>query len=66
MSNTLHHKVGLTVLRAEHMGMCFGVRDAIALAERVTQSRPLTVLGELVHNPVVSVSYTHLTLPTKA
>ena len=53
ISNTLHHRVGLTVLRAEHMGMCFGVRDAIALAERVTQSRPLTVLGELVHNPVV-------------
>ena len=53
ISNALHHKVGLTVLRAEHMGMCFGVRDAIALAERVTQSRPLTVLGELVHNPVV-------------
>lgn len=52
-TNTLQHKVGLTVLRAEHMGMCFGVRDAITLAKRVAQSRPLTVLGELVHNATV-------------
>lgn len=33
--------------------MCFGVRDAIALATREAQSRPLTVLGELVHNETV-------------
>jgi 4-hydroxy-3-methylbut-2-enyl diphosphate reductase len=33
--------------------MCFGVRDAIAEAERLAVFGPLTVLGELVHNPVV-------------
>jgi 4-hydroxy-3-methylbut-2-en-1-yl diphosphate reductase len=39
------------VIRAEHLGMCFGVRDAIALA--LAQPRPLTVLGDLVHNETV-------------
>jgi len=38
---------------AEHYGLCFGVRDAIAQAERLSQQGPLTILGELVHNPVV-------------
>ena len=51
--NTLSDKVKLTVLRAGHMGMCFGVRDAIALANGVIKQRPLTVLGELVHNAKV-------------
>ena len=49
-NNTLCRKVKFNVLRADHMGMCFGVRDAIALARRVVTQRPLTVLGELVHN----------------
>ena len=38
---------------AEHYGLCFGVRDAIAQAERLASQGPLTILGELVHNPVV-------------
>ena len=38
---------------AEHYGLCFGVRDAIKEAERLTEAGPLTILGELVHNPVV-------------
>ena len=38
---------------AEHYGLCFGVRDAIAQAERLAAQGPLTILGELVHNPVV-------------
>ncbi len=38
---------------AEHYGLCFGVRDAIAHAERLAGEGPLTILGELVHNPVV-------------
>ncbi|MEA3206995.1 MAG: 4-hydroxy-3-methylbut-2-en-yl diphosphate reductase [Chthoniobacter sp.] len=38
---------------AQHYGLCFGVRDAIAEAERLAQQGPLTILGELVHNPVV-------------
>ena len=52
-SNTLCDKAKFTVLRAEHMGMCFGVRDAINLAKRVVKQRPLTVFGELVHNAKV-------------
>lgn len=43
----------MTIKLAEHYGLCFGVRDAIAEAERLAQRGPLTVLGELVHNPVV-------------
>ncbi len=53
ITDTLLHKVKLTVLRANHMGMCFGVRDAISMANRVVRSRPLTILGELVHNAKV-------------
>ncbi len=41
------------ILRAEHLGMCFGVRDAIALARSEAARRPLTVLGDLVHNETV-------------
>jgi 4-hydroxy-3-methylbut-2-enyl diphosphate reductase len=33
--------------------MCFGVRDAIALAVRQAANEPLTVLGDLVHNETV-------------
>lgn len=33
--------------------MCFGVRDAIALAVRTAEERPVTVLGDLVHNETV-------------
>lgn len=41
----------MTILRASHLGMCFGVRDAIELA--LSQPEPLTVLGDLVHNETV-------------
>jgi 4-hydroxy-3-methylbut-2-enyl diphosphate reductase len=41
------------VILADHYGLCFGVRDAIAQAEQLATSGPLTVLGELVHNPLV-------------
>ncbi len=33
--------------------MCFGVRDAIALAVKESAAAPLTILGELVHNETV-------------
>jgi 4-hydroxy-3-methylbut-2-enyl diphosphate reductase len=33
--------------------MCFGVRDAIALAETKAKERPLTILGDIVHNESV-------------
>ena len=41
------------ILRASHLGMCFGVRDAIALALEESRRQPLTILGELVHNESV-------------
>ncbi|MDB6035580.1 MAG: 4-hydroxy-3-methylbut-2-enyl diphosphate reductase [Verrucomicrobiales bacterium] len=43
----------MKIIRANHMGMCFGVRDAIALALRESKSHPLTILGDLVHNEMV-------------
>ena len=43
----------MKIILAEHYGLCFGVRDAIAQAEELANHSPLTILGELVHNPVV-------------
>jgi 4-hydroxy-3-methylbut-2-enyl diphosphate reductase len=43
----------MKIIRAEHLGMCFGVRDAIALAVTTAQHEPLTILGDLVHNETV-------------
>lgn len=43
----------MKILQAEHLGMCFGVRDAIALAREHAALGPVTVLGQLVHNPQV-------------
>ena len=43
----------MRILRAAHLGMCFGVRDAITLALEHADAGPLTILGDLVHNPNV-------------
>ena len=43
----------MKILRAEHLGMCFGVRDAIGLALEQGRNQPLTILGDLVHNEAV-------------
>jgi 4-hydroxy-3-methylbut-2-en-1-yl diphosphate reductase len=43
----------MRIIRATHLGMCFGVRDAIALALASADTGPLTILGDLVHNPTV-------------
>jgi 4-hydroxy-3-methylbut-2-enyl diphosphate reductase len=40
----------MKIIRANHLGMCFGVRDAIDLAKRTAAQKPVTVLGQLVHN----------------
>jgi 4-hydroxy-3-methylbut-2-enyl diphosphate reductase len=45
----------MEVRMADHFGMCFGVRDAIDLALHLTRQGPLTILGDLVHNPDVLV-----------
>jgi 4-hydroxy-3-methylbut-2-enyl diphosphate reductase len=43
----------MNLIRADHLGMCFGVRDAIRLACEHARQAPLTVLGDLVHNETV-------------
>ena len=43
----------MRIIRAQSLGMCFGVRDAIALAVRHAETGPLTILGDLVHNTAV-------------
>jgi 4-hydroxy-3-methylbut-2-enyl diphosphate reductase len=43
----------MRIIRAQSLGMCFGVRDAIALALEQAEAGPLTILGDLVHNATV-------------
>ncbi len=43
----------MNVTLAEHYGMCFGVRDALRLTHDLANAEPVTVLGQLVHNPNV-------------
>jgi 4-hydroxy-3-methylbut-2-enyl diphosphate reductase len=43
----------MRIIRARHLGMCFGVRDAINLALTRADAGPLTILGDLVHNAEV-------------
>ena len=44
----------MNVVRAESLGMCFGVRDALRAADRVKNPRDVTIHGELVHNEEVT------------
>jgi 4-hydroxy-3-methylbut-2-enyl diphosphate reductase len=43
----------MRVIRAEVLGMCFGVRDALKTIEQVSAPELVTIHGELVHNEVV-------------
>ncbi len=43
----------MQVIRAEALGMCFGVRDALTVLDQVAEPSRVTVHGELVHNEVV-------------
>ncbi|MHC5540077.1 4-hydroxy-3-methylbut-2-enyl diphosphate reductase, partial [Singulisphaera rosea] len=43
----------MKVVRAEVMGMCFGVRDALKIIDRVEQPGAVTIHGQLVHNDAV-------------
>lgn len=43
----------MKIILAEHYGLCFGVRDALRHADQLASEGPLTILGELVHNPLV-------------
>jgi 4-hydroxy-3-methylbut-2-enyl diphosphate reductase len=40
----------MKVIRAEEMGMCFGVRDALRATQSVPDPTLVTIHGELVHN----------------
>src|SRR5437763_3574514 len=44
----------MKVIEADAMGMCFGVRDALAAARAIERPAEVTVFGQLVHNPVVA------------
>lgn len=44
------------IIRAQHLGFCFGVRDALAAAEEVPSPETTSVYGELVHNERVTAS----------
>ncbi len=50
---TLELQAQVTIKKASHMGMCFGVRDAIDLVEKRASKAKVTVLGDLVHNATV-------------
>ena len=43
----------MNITTAKHHGMCFGVRDALRATHSIAKSKPVTVLGQLVHNPEV-------------
>jgi 4-hydroxy-3-methylbut-2-enyl diphosphate reductase len=43
----------MKIIRAVHLGMCFGVKDAIALALETAKQEPLTILGDLVPHETV-------------
>jgi 4-hydroxy-3-methylbut-2-enyl diphosphate reductase IspH len=45
----------MNVLRAEALGLCFGVRDALAVARETVNPHDVTIHGELVHNERVLV-----------
>jgi 4-hydroxy-3-methylbut-2-enyl diphosphate reductase len=40
----------MQVILADALGFCFGVRDAIAVADQTARPRDVTIHGELVHN----------------
>jgi 4-hydroxy-3-methylbut-2-enyl diphosphate reductase len=47
------NKVKFDVVVATHYGMCFGVKAAIDITQKLAAKSPVTVLGELAHNATV-------------
>jgi 4-hydroxy-3-methylbut-2-enyl diphosphate reductase len=43
----------MQVLRAEALGLCFGVRDALAATRQISEPQTVAIYGQLVHNPNV-------------
>ncbi len=50
----------MKITLARHYGMCFGVRDALRATHERAGLGTVTVLGQLVHNPVVDEQLGHL------
>lgn len=46
----------MRIIRAEHLGWCFGVRDAVQLVTEQARQGAVTVLGDLVHNESVNAA----------
>src|SRR5438552_9868777 len=40
----------MQIIKADVLGMCFGVRDALAVMESLDRPESITIHGELVHN----------------
>jgi 4-hydroxy-3-methylbut-2-en-1-yl diphosphate reductase len=45
----------MRVIRADVLGMCFGVRDSLAVIDQIAEPKRTTIHGELVHNEVVQL-----------
>jgi 4-hydroxy-3-methylbut-2-en-1-yl diphosphate reductase len=43
----------MRIIRADVLGMCFGVRDALEVVAGVAEPRRVTIFGQLVHNEIV-------------
>ena len=43
----------MKIIKADVLGMCFGVRDALAIMDNITTPERVTIHGELVHNEKV-------------
>ena len=43
----------MKIIKADVLGMCFGVRDALAIMDEVRRPESVTIHGELVHNEKV-------------
>jgi 4-hydroxy-3-methylbut-2-enyl diphosphate reductase len=43
----------MRVIRADVLGMCFGVRDALGVIEKIDDPPSVTIHGQLVHNQVI-------------
>ena len=43
----------MRILKADELGMCFGVRDALDITEAIAEPHGVTIHGELVHNEIV-------------
>jgi 4-hydroxy-3-methylbut-2-enyl diphosphate reductase len=57
----LHDFPIMKIHLASHYGMCFGVREALRSTHHVASSSPdVTLLGQLVHNPVVDEQLTRM------